>query len=58
MVTKIAFAFIAALVLGSTALATQASARPGYSHGYYMSYGPSYGGSYGNASSAGFGGGR
>ena len=32
MFTKIAFAFVTALVLGTSALATQASAGPGYGH--------------------------
>ena len=49
MASKIVFAFIAALVLGTSVLATQASARP---YGHWMGY------SGGFVSSAGFGGGR
>ena len=52
MASKIVFAFIAALVLGTSALATQASARP---YGHWMGHG-GYTGSI--VSSAGFGGGR
>ena len=49
MFTKIAFGFLTALVLGTSVLATQASARP---YGHWMGY------SGGFVSSAGFGGGR
>ena len=42
MATRIAFAFLAALVLGTAALATQASATPRYKTGWWKNSHYSY----------------